>query len=359
MENKFGEGLGAENEPGEIVPNVEHRRRLEVESDLENIDGEKSKIGVELIDGKPKAVAFFDIDLTLAELRFAHEAAFYALCEKRGIQLENPEEALEIYFKGFKLGNSFREWDRVNGIFVDGKKEWIDPEVYVRDRLEPQRQEIDEAGNEAHERANGYLQEYGKTAAEVLRNAYEAHEKDPNSPDKFEEVKIRPIFHLAEIYKRLGIPMVGMTANQRDFARAIVKYLGLSELFIECATDEDMTGGGKDVAMSYLIGKLEAKGIPVPKDRLVVVGDSIRGDVGSAKKFSESGVPRPKGILVMKDKQAIEVVKEQISKDPKLQEILNLVNTQALSIKDVPISSVTGKPILASGQRGKFLEELK
>ena len=99
---------------------------------------------------------------------------------------------------------------------------------------------------------------------------------------EFEKANIAPIFKLAQMYSRLGIPMVGFTANAKVLVDKLAKYLKLSDIFLDIATDETMQGGGKEVAIKYLIDELESKGIPIPKGRMIFVGDSLRGDIGTS-----------------------------------------------------------------------------
>ena len=96
------------------------------------------------------------------------------------------------------------------GIYIDGHEEWKDPEVYLKERFIPHRKEIDEPGHSAHNVAEAILEEYGKVAATICDELYE------REPSEFEKANIAPIFKLAQIYARLGIPMVGFTANAKN-----------------------------------------------------------------------------------------------------------------------------------------------
>ena len=54
-------------------------------------------------------MAFFDIDKTLAELKNIHGKAIKTLFK---IFFDKDFEGIEeVYFRGFRLGNSFREFD--------------------------------------------------------------------------------------------------------------------------------------------------------------------------------------------------------------------------------------------------------
>ena len=165
------------------------KKWLSVPSELEDVDGNKKDIKIELMeDGKPRAMAFFDIDGTLAHLDIIHGKAIAKLFPE-----QDPKELEETYYRGFKLGNSFREFDRMKGIYIDGHKEWKDPEFYLKNRLIPYLKEIDEPENEAHEFAAEILKAYGEIAADVADEIYREH------PEKFEQTNIEPIFHLAKI----------------------------------------------------------------------------------------------------------------------------------------------------------------
>jgi len=152
--------------------------------------------------------------------------------------------------------------------------------------------------------------------------------------------------------------MVGFTANAKVLVERLAKYLRLSDIFLDVATDEDMTGGGKEVAVLHLIKKIEKKGIPVPKDRLVFVGDSIRGDIGilSKVKAADNKI-NGQGILVLKDKQALIQIKKEISSDPILRNIADLIEVNGLVVDDVPLDE-KGKPMLWSRFRRDFMEKL-
>jgi phosphoglycolate phosphatase-like HAD superfamily hydrolase len=76
--------------------------------------------------------------------------------------------------------------------------------------------------------------------------------------------------------------MFGFTANAKVFVDKLAKYLKLSDIFLDIATDETMAGGGKELAIHHLISKLESKGITIPINHFIFVGDSIRGDIGTS-----------------------------------------------------------------------------
>ena len=327
---------------------AEGRKRLSVKSELVGLDGNRKDIKVELMEnGMPRAVAFFDIDGTLAHLKAVHGRAIAKLFPE-----QEPGELEETYYNGFKLGNSFREFDRMRGIYVDGHAEWKDPEVYIKERLTPHQEEIDEPGHLAHNIAAALLKEYGEIAAKVADELYET------KPEEFEKSGIVPIFKLARMYGRLGIPMVGFTANAKVLVDRLAKYLKLSDIFLDIATDETMIGGGKEIAIPLLIDKLEAKGIPVPKNRLIFVGDSLRGDIGTGLIAGEKGKTiSGQGILVLKDKEALLEIEKQINKEPELRHIADSIDVHGLVVGDVPVDE-KGNPMLLSRFRHQFLKKL-
>jgi phosphoglycolate phosphatase-like HAD superfamily hydrolase len=324
------------------------KRWIDVSSELEDIDGNKKTIKIELMeDGMPRAMAFFDIDGTLAHLSYIHGRAIAKLFPE-----QEPKELEETYYKGFKLGNSFREFDRMRGIYVDGHIEWKDPEVYLKDRFVPHAQEIDQPGHLAHNIAAAILKEYGEIASQICDELYQ------KNPEEFEKANIAPIFKLAQMYGRLGVPMVGFTANAKVFVDKLAKYLKLSDIFLDIATDETMAGGGKEIAIHHLISLMEGKGIPMPKGRMVFVGDSLRGDIGTSLKAREKNEGIfGQGILVLKDKNELIEMKKKISADPELRRIVDNVNVQAFVVEDVPLDE-KGNPVLHSSYRKEFLEKL-
>ncbi len=319
-----------------------------VSSELEGIDGRKKDIKIELMsDGMPRALAFFDIDGTLAHLSAIHGKAIAKLFPE-----QEPMELEATYYRGFKLGNSFREFDRMRGIYIDGHADWKDPEIYFKNRFIPHEREIDEPGNQAHDVASLILKAYGNIAAEVATELYK------KNPEEFEKSNISPIFVLAKIYSRLGIPMVGFTANAKVFVDELAKYLKLSDIFLDIATDENMSGGGKEIAIHHLIEKLVSKNIPVPKNRLIFVGDSLRGDIGTSlmvggKHSDISG----QGILVLKDRAELIEIEKQINADPELRHIVDNIDVHGLVVGDVPLDE-KGNPMLLSRFRDQFLKKL-
>jgi hypothetical protein len=127
---------------------------------------------------------------------------------------------------------------------------------------------------------------------------------------------------------------------------------------LDIATDEDMEGGGKEIAIDLLIKKLEAKGLSVPRRRLIFVGDSLRGDLGSSLiKVGEKMNIRGTGVLVLKDKNAFLEIQKQINTDESLKRIAESMDIYGFVVSDVPLDE-RGKPLLLSRYSKKFLRKL-
>lgn len=325
-------------------------KTIKVISELQGIDGSHKEILITITeDGTPRAVAFFDIDKTLAELKNIHGQAIKKLFKE--LFDKEFEDIEDVYFKGFRLGNSFREFDRMNGIYNLNFNEWIDPAIYIKERLNHKKKEIDCDGYEAHKIAEMYLNRYVEIASEI------ADEFFKNNKQEFESSKIKPVFALAKYYKTLGIPMFGMTANGKKFVHTIAKYLDLSSLFVGIATDEDMVGGGKEIVIPKLIKKLEDQGISVSREKLVVVGDSLSGDIGSGYRYkvgeNENYI---KGILVLKDMNELNVIRNQIANNSELAKIIKNTDTEAFIVDNVK-TDANGNPLIM-GDKKNFLIKL-
>lgn len=322
-----------------VDTDTHNNKTIVITSELFGIDGSHKDISIKITeDGTPMAVAFFDIDKTLAELKNIHGVAIKRLFKEF---FDKEFEGIEdVYFKGFRLGNSFREFDRMNGIYNLGRNEWIDPNIYIEERLNNKKEEIDNEGSETHSIAKMYLDRYVLIASEIADDIYK------NNPKDFELSKIKPVFAIAKLYQTLGVPMFGMTANGHKFVDTISKYLGLSDLFVDIATDEDMVGGGKEIVIPKLIEQLENKGIKVSKEKLVIVGDSLSGDIGSGYRFrdGESEI-FIKGILVLKDNMELDKIKNDIANNSELARIIKNTDTEAFIVENVRLDN-NGTPLL-------------
>ena len=267
--------------------------RLAVRSRLGGPNGERAELSIAVSsqDGEMRGINFWDLDKTLLLAEPIHAKAvdqiFPAFAESR----ESRDELHKVYFNGFALGNSFREWDRMWRIYGEGQNQYKDVRVYETEFMgndNPKQKLIDEPGHGEgyHERANEILQRYGRIAYDVMRKEYE---KDP---EEFQKGFLKPeMLQLLIEKSRLGQASVYMTANQKDFARGLVAFSGLYKYGLALATDETMAGGGKEVAIRNLIKELGDMGLRVNKKRAAAIGDSIKGDVGSgAREELGSGV---------------------------------------------------------------------
>lgn len=295
------------DKPEQSAPCKEKEKRMIVASEIETFDGKPREIEIKLgPDGFPKAVAFFDIDKTLAECGFIHGEAFKKLFGEK-FPDQDPGKLTELYLNGLYLGTTFRVFHRMIGI-ARGRKDWEDPEEYLK-WLPGHEREVDEEGD-GHDFAAELSIKHSQMGAKM------AEEMFKQDPGVFEHTKIKPVFHLVKLYKRLGIPMAVMTANDEPFARAVSKALGLADSFVTLACQKDFMGRGKEGAIEYLIKRLKEKGISVPKN-LIVVGDSLNGDIGSGAKFvQEHPDYMTTGVLVGEDD--IEKVKDRVKNDSSL-----------------------------------------
>lgn len=316
-------------------------------SNLKSINTSENKIEIAVVNGDmPLAIAFFDIDKTLAHLDILYKEAIHKLFPN-----ENKDNLINTFLAGFKLGNSFREFDRMCGIYIDGKKEWVNPETYISERLNVYREEIDGFGTEIHERASIYLNRYGKEASVVADELYQTN------PDIFQKAKIGPLYVLMEIYKMNGIMMFGFTANAKVFVDKISMYLGLSDYFIDIATDETMEGGGKEVAIGKLLEIVKSKNLEIPREQLIFIGDSIRGDVGSGALFCENNPGYSGyGIVVLSDEKSLIEVKHMVNNDQNINDIISKLPTYGFVVDNVP--HINGKPSLLARDIPKFLFRL-
>lgn len=327
---------------------ISNRSNIKLVSNLKSIDNLKSEINIATVNNNiPIAVAFFDIDKTLAHLDILYTDAIHKIFPE-----EEKNELIKIFLAGFKLGNSFREFDRMCSIYLDGKKDWIDPEIYIKERLNILRESIDNMGNEIHSRAASYLEKYGNEASLIAEDLYN---KDPGI---FQNARIGPLYVLMEIYKMNGVMMFGFTANSKIFVDKISTYLGLSEYFIDIATDETMEGGGKEIAITKLLEVVKSKNLEVPKKQLIFIGDSIRGDIGSGMLFCERNPDYGGyGIVVLQDEKSLIDIKHMINNDTYIHKIISKLPTYGFVVNNVPMN-INGKPSLLERDMPKFLFRL-
>lgn len=337
---------------GGLMP--EREKSIQIESSLERLDGRHELFDIGLMgDGKPTLVAFFDVDKTLVRFRSIYRDAIAEVFPEES----DKDRLFEIYEAGFQLGSSRAEQIRLQGIYREGKSDWIDAELFESSYFDSHREEINHPGTQLYDRATALLREFDEAASQGIIKEYQG------DPTVFDKVKIEPTYHLARIYKRLGIPMVCMSANPGKFIRSVCKYLDLSEFFIEAASDWDVDGD-KEHKMQWLVGQLEHKGLPIPYDRLEIVGDSIKGDIASGLRFKEligrGGSDKPvdvRGLLVVDSDEAIQQVKKKIAHDPELQELVRSFDVRTFELHRVTYSP-QGTPNLGSLYRKDFSRQL-
>ena len=264
-----------------IEPKPEYTRKP-FTSNLQKADGTFESFSIKLDkDGKPPLIVFEDIDKTLLHLEPTYKEIRKVMwpdaVEKDGI-----EEVGRVHLAGFRLGTMWRELYRMHAIYDLGKTKWKDADLYAEEFLAKGMpgEHIDEPGDPLHKKCDELLEKFDDIAASTVEK------QAKENPEFFDEAKIQPIYKLNALYKRLGVVIVGMTANPKKFANALCKYAGLGESFMDCATDTDVPGT-KEYKMQYLIKQLEAKGINIPYDKILIIGDSPLGDVGSGSKFQK------------------------------------------------------------------------
>ena len=328
---------------------IQKTKIVRIKSELEGLDGNCKEIPIAITeDGAPRAVAFFDIDQTLAELKEIHGKAIKILFKE--IFDKDFEDIEEVYFLGFKLGNSFREFDRMDGIYNLGRKEWINPEVYKAERLSYKAKEIDNDGFDDHKVAKMYLDRYVTIASQI------AYELFKSNKEEYEKVKIKPIFALAKYYKALDVPMFGMTGSGRVLVKTLAKYLGLPDFFIDISTDEDIEGGGKEIIFQKLIDKLKGKGIEVSRENLVVIGDSLSGYIENGYKYKKNGKDiNMQSILILKDMNEFDDMKKQIEHSNIFRKIIEETDTEVF-VADNMKKDRFGMPIISKGQENYLIK---
>ena len=330
------------------VINTMLSNKISLTSNLKKVDGSASNLELAVVgDTMPIAIVFFDIDKTLAHLDLLYEQAIHELFPN-----VNKEELIKTFLAGFKLGNSFREFDRMCGIYIDGHADWKDPELYLRERLMVAKEIIDTKGTAAHERAANFLAKYGIIAASIADELYK------KNPEVFQNAKIGPLYVLMEIYRMNGVMMFGFTANAKVFVETLSKYLGLCDYFVDIATDETMEGGGKEIAIKKLLEIVESKNLLVPKEQLVFIGDSIRGDIGSGLAFCKNNPGyKGHGIVVLEDVKALIEMRHLVNYDQYVQSIVSSMPIYGFVVSDVPVDS-QGKPSLLDRNMSKFFFKL-
>lgn len=346
---------GAEESPSSEEKEADSFERRKVTSLLEGPNGQRPELNIAISeqDGELRGTNFWDLDKTLLVAEPIHAKAVEQIFPEQAADDAAREALHEVYFDGFTLGNSFREWDRMWRIYGEGQEKYKDSTVYEHEFMgsdNPNQKLIDEPGHpeKYHERANAILQRYGAVAFEIMKKEYE---KDPEG---FQKGFIKPEMVQLLIEKtRLGQANVYMTANQRDFARGLVTFSGLYKYGLALATDEDMAGGGKEIAIQKLIQELDGMGLKVNKQRATAIGDSIKGDVGSGAK---SGLGS--GVFVTETSDDIKSILERAKQDSPdgraIKSVLKDTNTEAIPTKEVTQSQ---HGVYRFGKRGSKLKE--
>ena len=119
--------------------------------------------------------------------------------------------------------------------------------------------------------------------------------------------------------------------------------------------------------------KAKQKGIPIPYSKLIVVGDSISGDIGSGIRFkklaeSTSGQGHTNsadeisvhGLLVAADQGDVDSARAKIQQDADLAEMAESMNIQAIRTDLVEETTNNGRTssLMAKGHQNKFLIDL-
>ncbi len=103
--------------------------------------------------------------------------------------------------------------------------------------------------------------------------------------------------------------------------------------------------------------EVEDEGIKISKEKLVIVGDSLFGDISSGYRFKENGEEVfIKGILVLKDMNELQVIKNQIEKNSELKKIIQNIDTEAFIVDNVK-TNVNGASLIM-GDKKNFLIKL-
>lgn len=330
------EKMSPPREELETSPERQESEWRTVPSQLEGLHGAPAelKIAISKKDGELKHTNFWDLDKTLLFAEPIHFAAVEQIYPDFAKDEESRKVLHEFYVAGFTLGNSYREWDRMRRICEEGQLQYKDPAVYERDFMDDPKtkQLIDEPGHPEryHEMANAILQRYGKIAYSIMEEKYNA------DPEGFQRDFVKPeMVDLLKKKTRLGQVNTYMTANQQDFAAGLVKFSGIADYGLLLAPDEKMTGGGKEVAIEWLIGELSNMGLKVNRRRATAIGDSIKGDVGSGAKTGLGS-----GILVTETSEQIASVRARAKNDTpdgrQIRAVLEGTDVEAIPSHEVP-----------------------
>ena len=304
-----------------------------ITSELERPDNSRAVIDVELSGDKPKQLIFWDIDGTLLDLAEIYKPIRQAMWPK-AVARDGLEEVSRVHLAGFCLGTMWRELYRMHAIYELNKIEWKDVSLYENEFLSPGKpgEKIDEAGDYYHQLADDMLNQFDEAAVSAIASEYE------RNPTLFVNVRIKPTWDLLQSYNHKGLLMVGMSANPRRFIQAVCKYCGLADYLIDCASDTDVPGL-KEHKMKYLSDKLEVRGLIVPYDNLLIIGDSLNGDIASGPRFTSlireqkpGARARVRGILIVEDGLAKTQAESALKNMPQLDGLVDILRLDEKSV---------------------------
>jgi hypothetical protein len=96
----------------------------------------------------------------------------------------------------------------------------------------------------------------------------------------------------------------------------------------------------------------------MPEGRMIFVGDSLRGDIGTSITAREKNAGiSGQGILVLEDNDALIEMEKQISANPELRHIADSIDVYGFVVGNVPLDE-RGDPMMLSRFREKFLKKL-
>ena len=316
----------------EPVERLKTAERRSVPSLLRGPHGEIAELNVAIAgDGNLTRVNFWDLDKTLLwpkPVQFAAIPHFFP-------DVTDVDDLRKTFEAGWGLGTPYREFDRLLRIYQYGDLTLKDVEVYRKRFIadDDMRKKIDEEGHAEgwHERAFKAVADYSHILVETENALYE---KDPSLATSGEYMNL-PLMHLLEAKTRLGQVNVFMTANPGNFALRRIAHSGLYKYGLLLSPGEDMVGGGKELCIEKLIGMLQGMGLGVPKDRLVVIGDSARGDIESGYKVMQSGGYTFSGVLVGGSDE-LALFKEAAKTDPDLKALVDDMEMTLVASDRVP-----------------------
>ena len=299
-----------------------------VVSALSDQRGNHPRLDVRVYDNGLSPAVYFDLDRTLLRLDFIYRPAL----ERLFPDVSATDELWRLHSDGFKLGTSYREFDRMHGIIREGIEGWEDPDRYLDER-----RAIIDADSPARRRSAEYTRRYADYAIEIARQWF------GRNPAAFSQAHIKPVVQLLRVLRRIGIATACMTANNETFARDVLAYSGLAPLFLELAGDESMDGGGKEVAIQKLTDRMAKLGVSVAKHRLGLIGDSLLGDIGVARKLP--GPYKAGGLLVVENEEALFAERQILAQNRDRRDAAERLGVRVFVLDRVPCNS-RGTPIL-------------